>query len=54
MPRRFRLTGGNDADGAEFEMPDDATEGQIAQAAADTFLEFSSFGWEEQTDGSEE
>lgn len=49
--RLFKLTGKHNA-GWEFEVEDDATEEEIAQAAADCFLEHSDYGWEEVDDKS--
>lgn len=45
--RVYRITNARiNADGAEFEVPADATEDDIAQAAADAVAEFLSYGWE--------
>lgn len=44
----YRITSSSNAaaDGAEFEVPDQATEEEVAEAAAITFMEYSSYGWE--------
>jgi hypothetical protein len=48
--RRFKITGKDVAAGAAFEVDDDATEEQIAEAACECVLEYISYGWEEVTD----
>jgi hypothetical protein len=48
MARFFRITGDNDASGAEFETDcDEVTEEEIAEAAFERAIEFFSFGWVE-------
>lgn len=51
--KRFKITGDNDADGAEFEVEDDATEEDIAKAAFECAVEYFNFGWEPAEDDGE-
>lgn len=47
-PRRFRITNPNasGAEGTEFQVPADATEEEIGDAAAEAFMDGVSYGWE--------
>lgn len=47
--RRFVITGpnGQPGVGSEFEVDDEATDVEIALAAADAVAEYLSYGWEE-------
>lgn len=47
--RRFRISSDRvqQIDGAEFEVEDDATEDEIAEAASEAVMGWISYGWEE-------
>lgn len=45
--KTFRITGNGKAAGQTFEVEDDATEDEIAQAAWDVAVQYVNFGYEE-------
>lgn len=48
MARRFKITApGKPYNGVDFEVADDATEEEIANAASEAVMQYVSFGWEE-------
>lgn len=51
--RRFKITGNDEAGGVEFEVEDDATDDDIANAAFECVAEYINYGWEEVTDDDE-
>ena len=47
--RLFKITGDSTATGFEFEVEDDASSSDVAEAAADLVISLIDFGWEEIT-----